>query len=116
MLAPPFSHEVSDYHELFYPTLYLQSIACLQPAQLQRWGVRGLILDVDNTLTTHDNPVPHPEVLIWLEQMRSAGIAMIILSNNHPPRVKPFAELLGLPLYRRCRKASSQRIGGQQGI
>ncbi|MGI6403156.1 MAG: YqeG family HAD IIIA-type phosphatase [Oscillospiraceae bacterium] len=81
----------------FYPTLYLQSIACLQPAQLQRWGVRGLILDVDNTLTTHDNPVPHPEVLIWLEQMRSAGIAMIILSNNHPPRVKPFAELLGLP-------------------
>ncbi len=82
---------------LLYPTLYLPSIACLQPEQLQRWGVRGLILDVDNTLTTHDNPVPHPEVQRWLEVMRQAGVSMIILSNNHPPRVKPFAELLGLP-------------------
>lgn len=82
---------------LLYPTLYLPSITRLQPKQLERWGVRGLILDVDNTLTTHDNPQPHPEVLLWLEQMRSAGISMMILSNNHPPRVEPFAELLELP-------------------
>ena len=82
---------------LLYPTLYLPSITRLQPKQLECWGVRGLILDVDNTLTTHDNPQPHPEVLLWLEQMRSAGISMMILSNNHPPRVEPFAKLLELP-------------------
>ena len=29
-----------------------------QPEFLKKHGIKGLILDVDNTLTTHDNPVP----------------------------------------------------------
>src|SRR5699024_8483444 len=59
-------------------------------------GVKGLVLDIDNTLTTHDNPVPDQGVAAWLEQNRLAGIQMIVLSNNSPERVKPFAEILGL--------------------
>ena len=81
---------------LFYPTLYLKSITAVTPALLKSWGVRGLILDVDNTLTTHDNPIPAPEVVKWLEVMRRSRIEMIILSNNHPKRVRPFAEVLGM--------------------
>lgn len=88
----------------------------ITPQLLQSWGVKGLILDIDNTLTTHDNPVPDAGVAAWLEQNRRAGIRMIVLSNNSPERVKPFAEILGLefiadgakPLrkgYLRCSKA-----------
>ena len=79
---------------LFHPTLYLGSVTDLTPERLQRWGVRGLILDVDNTLTTHDNPVPPPKVLRWLETMREHHIEMMILSNNSPERVRPFANIL----------------------
>ena len=54
------------------------------------------VLDIDNTLTTHDHPVPDDRILEWLDQMRKAGIQLILLSNNHPPRVAPFAQKLDL--------------------
>ena len=58
--------------------------------------IEGLILDVDNTLTTHDNPEPAAGVLQWLNRAREAGLRMVILSNNSSDRVQPFAELLDL--------------------
>lgn len=61
-----------------------------------QYNIGGLILDVDNTLTTHDNPRPAEGVLEWLDTMRAAGLEMVILSNNAPGRVKPFADMLGL--------------------
>ena len=68
----------------------------ITPGFLKKHGIKGLILDVDNTLTTHDNPVPAEGITEWLENMRSSGIKLIIVSNNHPERVKPFADPLGL--------------------
>lgn len=68
----------------------------ITPDFLKKHGIKGLILDVDNTLTTHDNPVPAEGIKEWLENMRNNGIKLIIVSNNHPERVKPFADPLGL--------------------
>lgn len=80
----------------FYPHAIAQRVYQITPQLLKSWGVQGLILDIDNTLTTHDNPVPDAGVAAWLEQNRREGIKMIVLSNNKPYRVKPFAEILGL--------------------
>lgn len=68
----------------------------ITPEFLKKLGIRGLILDLDNTLTTHDNPVPGAGVLDWLDLIKKSGIKLMIVSNNHPPRVKPFADMLGL--------------------
>jgi len=59
-------------------------------------GIRLIALDVDNTLTTHDNPEPADGVREWLEEMKKSGLILTILSNNSGPRVAPFAEKLGL--------------------
>ena len=104
---------------LLQPVYYISSITELTPEFLQKKGVRGLILDVDNTLTTHDDPVPHPEIAQWLEQMRQCGIAMMIVSNNKPGRVAPFAELLGLPFVANGKKplaAGLHRAAVQMGL
>lgn len=45
---------------LFYPTLYRRRITDLTSADLRTLGVSGLLLDVDNTLTTHDCPELEP--------------------------------------------------------
>ena len=90
----------------------------LTPEVLKRLGISALVLDVDNTLTTHGCPEPDQQILAWLAQMKQAGVPLMILSNNSPERVRPFAERLGLeyesagakPLakgYRRC----CQRLG-----
>ncbi|MCI8349875.1 MAG: YqeG family HAD IIIA-type phosphatase [Oscillospiraceae bacterium] len=81
----------------FSPTWYFEKIEDVSPEFLRENGVSALILDVDNTLTTHDNPMPKAGVAVWLEKMRAAGITMMILSNNKVERVRPFAKALGLP-------------------
>ena len=53
---------------------------------LKENGIQGLILDVDNTLTSHNNPEPEEKAVRWLEDMRLAGIALIIVSNNTKER------------------------------
>ena len=82
---------------MFHATVALRSVLQIQPGLLRQYGIRGLMLDLDNTLTTHDNPAPAEGVLSWIGLMRQAGIAMMIVSNNRSHRVQPFAAALGLP-------------------
>lgn len=81
---------------LFQAKLALRSVCDITPELLGKLGVRGLLLDIDNTLTTHDNPTPAPGVEGWVAGMQAAGISLCLVSNNHPPRVEPFARRLGL--------------------
>ena len=41
---------------LFFPTLYRRRITDVTAEDLHRLGAKALLLDVDNTLTTHDAP------------------------------------------------------------
>ena len=81
---------------MFRIDIALQSILDLTPEILKENEIQGLLLDLDNTLTTHDNPRPADGVLDWIALMKETGIKMVIVSNNHYERVKPFAEMLGL--------------------
>lgn len=81
---------------IFRPTYALKKITDITPSALKKRGIKALILDVDNTLTTHNNPAPAEGVPEWIEEMKSAGIKLIIVSNNSTERVTPFAEMLGL--------------------
>ena len=81
---------------LFTPTRAYKSILSVTPEILREMGVTALILDIDNTMTTHDNPTPLEGLFEWLDNMRKNNINMMIVSNNHVPRVTPFAQLLGL--------------------
>lgn len=81
---------------LFKPTYVFNNITEITLDFLHKKQIKGLLLDLDNTLTTHNNPVPPQTSLDWLDSMRSAGIKMMIVSNNSAERVTPFAQNLGL--------------------
>ena len=51
---------------LFQATKAVRSVCAITPEMLRDMGIRGLLLDIDNTLTTHDNPVPAPGVMEWV--------------------------------------------------
>lgn len=89
---------------LLYPAYRFRRVWEISPQWLARQKITVLLLDVDNTLTTHDNPAVDPRVLGWLEKMRASGIRLAILSNNRQERVKPFAEMLGLAFFPRAKK------------
>lgn len=100
---------------MFRITIALKSICDLSPALLRKYGIKGLLLDLDNTLTTHDNPKPADGVMEWIELMKASGIQMCIVSNNHPPRVKPFADMLGLQFVSEGKKPLSKGFREAKG-
>ncbi|MCI7234150.1 MAG: YqeG family HAD IIIA-type phosphatase, partial [Oscillospiraceae bacterium] len=65
---------------LFTPTRAYKSILSVTPEILREMGVTALILDIDNTMTTHDNPTPIDGLFDWLDNMRKSGIKMMIVS------------------------------------
>ncbi len=81
---------------LFKSTAAFRKTTDITPEILKKLNIEGLILDLDNTLTTHDNPRPAEGVLDWIALMKKSRIKLMIVSNNHAPRVKPFADMLGL--------------------
>lgn len=89
---------------LFFPTVYRRRITDVTAEDLHRLGAKALLLDVDNTLTTHDAPDLTDEAKSWLAQRQADGFVLLIVSNNREERVAPFAEKIGLPFYAHARK------------
>ncbi|WP_159438290.1 YqeG family HAD IIIA-type phosphatase [Massiliimalia massiliensis] len=81
---------------IFTPNLYLHRITDLTPELLAHYGIKGIVLDVDNTLTHHGSQEVSQPVLDWLAQMRNAGMKLTIASNNYEKRINPFAAKLKL--------------------
>ena len=87
-----------------FPTWIFSRITDVSLSAVQAAGVRGLLLDVDNTLTLHDSQDLPDGVADWLRAAKEAGLSLIIVSNATPARVSPFAERLGLPFVARAAK------------
>ena len=89
---------------LLIPTYAYKRATDLSPEFFTEKGIKCLLLDVDNTLTTHDNPIPADGIEPWLDTIKQSGLNAVILSNNSDERVKPFAEKLSLSYIPRARK------------
>lgn len=65
---------------------------------LERWGIRLLLADLDNTLAPYGVPLPSRQLLAWRDQLAEHGVALFILSNNrHESRPRTFAQALEVP-------------------
>ena len=81
---------------LLLPDIKLNRVTDISPDLLKKYGIEALILDVDNTLSTHHGQVLTEGLKEWLELMKENGIKLTVLSNSKEKRVKPFAEKIGL--------------------
>lgn len=73
-------------------------------------GVKGIVLDIDNTLEPYEHPDPGEHVVKWLEELRTAGISAAIVSNNGAERVERFNKELGLPAYYKAKKPFKKNV------
>lgn len=79
------------------PAEFRPSIFHLDLPGLHARGIRGLMVDLDNTLVAWRYPQPTPAVRAWVEQARAAGLSVCIVSNGGRRRVEVFAAALGVP-------------------
>lgn len=67
-------------------------------------GVRGVLLDIDNTMEPYEHPKPGAHVISWLNSLREANIKTAIVSNNDAERVEIFNKEIGMPAYYKAGK------------
>ena len=84
---------------LLKPHVKLNRITDIDIDLLKKEKIEALILDVDNTLSTHHGEVLVDGLLDWLSVMQNNGIKLLILSNSKEKRVGPFANRLGLDYF-----------------
>ena len=90
--------------KLFLPSEHVKSIFEIKPEALKEKGIKGIITDLDNTLVEWDRPSATPKLIEWIEEIRSHGILVTIVSNNNETRVRSFSDPLGIPFIHQARK------------
>lgn len=73
-------------------------------------GVKGIILDIDNTLEPYENSEPSIEVLSWFEQLKKHNIKTAFVSNNNRERVEVFNKNIGSPAFYKAGKPFKKKI------
>ena len=95
----------SFVHDYYFCTFKDASAAFLKDI-----GVRGIVLDVDNTLEPYENPKPGEHVIKWLGELNSVGIKAAIVSNNNRERIELFNEEICLPAIYKAGKPFKKNV------
>ncbi len=83
--------------KLFCPNMYVSSIYSIHPEDLVNKNIKGIIIDLDNTLVPWDEKEPNENLMDWFESIFDKGIKFCMVSNNREHRVKLFADSLSIP-------------------
>ncbi len=75
------------------PTVYDIDLTALRSR-----GIRGVILDLDNTIVPWGSREVSPRLPGWIAAARDADLRLCIVSNNMGSRVSAIAAQLGLPV------------------
>ena len=103
--------------EYFRPTRQASSLDLISVEQLVQEGIRGLIIDLDNTVTPWNDVEVGPKVAEWFIKVKAAGIQACVVSNNKKrQRVAIVAERIGIPFVFRATKPRRRAFRAGMGL
>jgi len=79
------------------PCLMAKSLPDVSLDFLEKKGIRGLIIDLDNTLVPWGGFELPPRVEAWIKEAQSRGFKIFLVSNALEERVNHFRESLDIP-------------------
>lgn len=79
------------------PDDFARSVFDIDLDRLKDRGIKGMILDLDNTLLGWEQDEVSEEAFDWLTAVQKRGFAVCIASNGLAPRVQQIADRLALP-------------------
>ncbi|MBD2690712.1 YqeG family HAD IIIA-type phosphatase [Anabaena catenula] len=99
------------WNNLLQPDLILQgSVLNLTPNTIQKYGLKGLVLDVDDTLVPIKVREASPELQQWVEEIRTCTALYLVSNNLSEGRIGSIARSLNLPYYLGAAKPSRRKI------
>ena len=94
----------------FLPDLIVDSVTDLSPQDLERRGIKLLMLDFDNTIVPYTTNQPADRMAAWLKQLQTSSIEVCVVSNSKKERVKIFCKAWGINCITHARKPFSDGI------
>ncbi|WP_071131400.1 YqeG family HAD IIIA-type phosphatase [Enterococcus timonensis] len=88
----------------YRPTWTVDALYHLDTEELAQQKIKGVLVDLDNTLIAWNNPDGTPELLAWIAAMKEAGIPVVVVSNNSAKRVDHAIAPFGLMYVSRAMK------------
>ena len=80
----------ADHHVEALPEVSLERLAAA--------GIRGIVVDLDNTVCAYRQPELAPGVAEWVAAALSRGFVIVLVSNNFTERVASVGAQLGIPV------------------
>lgn len=88
----------------YYPDFVVNSVRDIKADFLKANGIKGLILDIDNTLVATHIKEADEKLLTWIKDMKENGIQLCIVSNASLKRVTLFNEKIKIHAIHRAYK------------
>jgi uncharacterized protein len=79
------------------PDAFAERLARVSLDDLAARGIRGIIVDLDNTLVGYRQDACSAEDAAWIAQATSRGFRVVLVSNNFTDRVRRVGAALGVP-------------------
>ena len=100
-----------SWNQLLQPNLVLgRPILNLTPEIIQQYDLKGLVLDVDETLVPLKNPQASAELHQWVEQIKQIAPLWMVSNNLNPYRIGRIAADLNLPYLMGAGKPSRRKL------
>ncbi len=95
---------------MLYPKLYYSKIGDIDFDMLKSKGIKGLVFDIDNTLSPYDVAYPDEQTVELFEELAAKGFELCLVSNNGRPRVQKFNERLNVFAVWKAKKPGTEGI------
>lgn len=100
----------------FYPDLIVDKVQDIDLNTLLKKGIKGVILDIDNTLVPPHVKEADDNAVRWIEKVKGAGLSVCIVSNATKKRVVKFNKKLELYAIHRAFKPAMSAFRKAMGI
>ena len=98
--------------EKYYPDIYCDSIRHIDLDMLKNKGIRGVILDIDNTLVPMHSLDADENAIAWIAELKNRGFKVCILSNAAEKRVLRFNKNIAVHAIHRAYKPAGKAFLG----
>lgn len=88
----------------YIPQYHYKRIEDITLDDIHSWGVKGIGIDIDNTVCYDATAKFIGNSKSWIESVKNAGIPVVIITNTNKPRARLIARKLKLPFIGRAGK------------
>jgi uncharacterized protein len=86
------------------------NVFCLTPALITHYGLKGLVLDIDDTIVPIKTTEVSEQLVTWLADIRQECKIWLVTNNPHKHRISTISQSLDLPYILSAAKPSVRKL------